>query len=238
MVAAPSFPRKRNTDDPRRARHRSLRAHDAPGVLRGADERHRGVRALRAQNAAAPQFPARGGPGAGAAFSRPPALHRRRAAMAGGMRSLHARVRRIARRSLLYRRRRRTARRHGVLRRRADPAHRRAVARGAAGREPGDEPRPLPDRRREQGRAVGAGCARPSAGRFRPAPRARRGSGAPVGARELSRRVYRDRDGGSRPRVRHSAVRHDGPFVCASARRRERRRSIFSRARIPKTPCC
>ena len=138
--------------------------------------------------------------------------------------------------SALHRRRRRDARGHRVLRRRADPAHRRAVARGAARREPGDEPPPLPDRGRKQGRALGARRARPPAGRFRPPARARRRSGAAVGARELSRRFRRNRDGRSRPRS--SAFRCSARWPTPTCRRTptKRRPSIASRGRIPKTP--
>ncbi len=47
-----------------------------------------GVRALRAQAAPSSQFPGRGGARAGAGLPHAPALHRRRAAMAEGMRTL------------------------------------------------------------------------------------------------------------------------------------------------------
>ena len=96
--------------------------------------------------------------------------------MARGERALRRGVRRLARRPRVHRRRRRDARRHGVLRRRADRARHRAAARGAARREPRDQPAALRDARREQGGALRARGARTRAGRLRPAPRARRRS--------------------------------------------------------------
>ena len=206
-----------------RTAHRPVRADDAPGVFRAEDERHGGVRALRAQAAAVPQFPARRRTGAGARISRGAALHRRRSRMAPVLRTLHTGVRRLARRPSLHRRRRRHAGGHGLLRRRADPAHQRAAARGPARREPRDEPRALRDAGRVQGCALGAGRARTAARRLRAAPRARRRGRPAVGARELPRRVCRNGDRRSGTAVRCARLRHDGALVRPGARRRSGR---------------
>ena len=95
--------------------------------------------------------------------------------MAARERSLHSRVRRLACGLAFHRRRGRHAGRHHFLCRRTYPAHRRAAARGAAGREPRDEPAALRIAGGEQGSAHGAAGARQNARRFRTAARARRG---------------------------------------------------------------
>ena len=78
-----------------------------------------------------------------------------------------------------------------------------------------------------------AGGARQAAGRFRPAPRARRGGRPDGGARELHRRLCRHRHGAGRQAVRHSDLRHDGAFVRPVATTTKPRRSKPMRVSRP-----
>ncbi len=203
--------------------------------LEGGETEHRGVRILRAQAAGATRLPDRRRARAGARFPRKPALHARRDRLARQERPLRQGPDRLSGGVPLHRRRPRHAGGHHLLRRRADPAGDGAAAAGAAGRVAADERPAFPVDGRRQGGAHGAGGARQAAGRFRPAPRARRRGRTAGGARELHRGLCRHRHGAGRQAVRHPDLRHHGAFVHRGARRRERRRSRTSPARGART---
>ncbi len=74
---------------------------------------------------------------------------------------------------------------------------------------------------RGQSGACRAGGAGQASGRLRLPPRARRRGGADGRARELHRRLRRDRDRACRRRVRHPALRHHGAFFHRGVRRRD-----------------
>ncbi len=69
-------------------------------------------------------------------------------------------------------------------------------------------------------------------GRFRAAPRARRRSRTHGCPRQLYRRLRGHRDDAGRGGIRHSGLRHDGPFLCRSLRHRDGRLRML-RARAP-----
>src|SRR3989454_9671728 len=221
----------------RRPAHRSLPAHHAARVRPARHGRDGRVRALRAQPAAHARLPPRRGARAGARVPGDLALHRRGAGVGGARGPLRPSLRRLPGAHALHRRRARAARGHRLLRGRADPARHGAASRGAARGEPATQPAALPDARRLQGGARGAGGAREAARRLRHATRARRGGGAARGTRELPRRARGERDRARESALRHPGLRHRGALLRAGARRRgggvralRRRRSRARRA--------
>ena len=181
-------------------------------------ERYRGVRVLRAQAAARAQLPDGGRAGAGARVSRTGCASRRGTGLAARQRALSPAISSISSRSLRF-----TgdvdAMPEGTVFF-ADEPILRVIA-------------PLPQAQlvetrlinllhfqtagRLQGGALGAGGARQAAGRFRPAPRARRGGGLLA-----ARASYLAGFAGTSTvlagtRVRHPDLRHHGAFLRAGA---------------------